>query len=81
MGTTTEKLGLYKPADGEKNWGSGKVTENFQKIDDNHDLHDEISEMTSGHGIALQNTLDTEVADLGDALGDRMKQLIMLYGM
>lgn len=80
--TTTPKLGLTKPTPGERNWTSDRgvtIAENFQKIDDNFDLHDHLSEKTAGHGIVLDSKLDTSITDLS-AVGDQMKKLIMVLG-
>ena len=83
MGEYTPILGLYKPVPGERNWGGNggqAVSDNFQTIEDEWDTHDELKERTAGHGVQLQSRLETEVADLDDAIGDRLKQLMMLYG-
>ena len=81
MGTTT-KLSLYIPTDGERNWGQapGKVNDNFQKIDDDWDKHDHLTERNNGHGVVVSSKLETDVADLNAALGDNMKTLMMVFG-
>lgn len=81
MGTTT-KLSLYIPTDGERNWGqaTGKVNDNFQKIDDTWNKHDHLQEMNTGHGIHVDHLIETDVTDLNGAIGDRLKLLMMVWG-
>jgi len=92
---TTPRLGLYIPADGERNWGapgSNKVSYNFTLIDgaivemealiEAHSTlgkHDHLAEKTAGHGIVLDSKLDTSITDL-EAAGSNLIRLIMVLG-
>lgn len=90
MGTTTPNLGLYVPTNGERVWGSSKVSYNFTLIDgafaamdaalDAHFVagkHDHLQENTSGHGIVFDHKIETGITNLG-AFGDELAKLIMV---
>ena len=92
MGTTTPNLGLYIPGDGERSWGSSKVSYNFTLIDGAFAAmdaalaahfvagkHDHLQENTGGHGIVLDHKLETSITTLG-ALGDELTKIIMVLG-
>lgn len=92
MGTTTPNLGLYVPTDGERVWGSSKVSYNFTLIDgafvtmeaalaahSGTGKHNHLQENTSGHGIVFDHKIETAIPNLG-ALGDELTKLIMVLG-
>lgn len=78
----TAKLGLTIPTPGQRNWtGDHGVTvgNNFQLIDDKHDIHDTLVEKTTGHGIILASKLGTSIVDLS-AVDENLIRLMMVLG-